>query len=909
MIFLYNLYTFIESPYFLLAVIFISFSVKAYYFSILIPQGLRSPTIHKPWIFLLGVLAGSIVCDSAWIIKIVREIFFPYTPYTFVIFFIRLAWAFLILQYQSLGLFIESLSEKNFSLKTIHKILLFPSSLFCLYFLYMAFFDVSLMTELEREIAKDIGFSAPFEIKMMRYTVFYLLSLSLSSLFFSIKKIRTSNLPKILNKQLTIFLAYLILPYLFIEFLQGAYVSFKVFQAYFYPCVSISTLLLTYAVYYCMRKVMGLRFLNFNDHVQSKYIYNFIDDFKDALEQLSFATDMQELGHITQMFFKNAFNLSLHNVTLYIRSSNTAQGNTVPQESRQAESIVETFINTDDTSICSFMHQSKILIYDEIAFSYFYEENKASQTIVTFFNTINADIFLPIYKKQKIIAYIIIKRDARLNTFYCKMERDEMIVFATYLGNVIHLLHNRNLEALIHHEKELKAELYSKHQEINQYKESIHSFLRNTKQKEIGIICYKDRRFIYANQAAKKLVQININIQEGHPLTKKIKQIVQHVKEYKSPQLSFVKDNNNKKIVVSGVPHLEQDMVIILVYYPEISDILTKQIDLLKDPTKWDYLLYLETTQSGKLINQLIPGSGEILLNFKIELLKLALSNKALILDMADEDLMPTVEIVHHISLRETLHTIILHEPATNHDIAIKLFGINPIFGINLRPKPLLEQLDDIGTLFIKNIHFLNFETQEYLATFIKYGLYKTFKSDQKHSSNVRIICSTNQNLHMLVQEGRFSQHLLNELQKESLSMPSLVTLSEQELNDLADGFTEQAMQTQEIKNHLELTGKEKNILAYNRPVSLQEFKTRIQQLLAQKSTTNHIYDETTFGSAHTLTDPTLIEIQHIGKHALKDPVMMAMLWNKFKSQNKIATFLGVNRSSVNRRCKDYNLN
>ena len=30
---------------------------------------------------------------------------------------------------------------------------------------------------------------------------------------------------------------------------------------------------------------------------------------------------------------------------------------------------------------------------------------------------------------------------------------------------------------------------------------------------------------------------------------------------------------------------------------------------------------------------------------------------------------------------------------------------------------------------------------------------------------------------------------------------------------------------------------------------------------------------------------------------------------NKFeKNQNRIATFLGVNRSSVNRRCKDYNL-
>ena len=49
--------------------------------------------------------------------------------------------------------------------------------------------------------------------------------------------------------------------------------------------------------------------------------------------------------------------------------------------------------------------------------------------------------------------------------------------------------------------------------------------------------------------------------------------------------------------------------------------------------------------------------------------------------------------------------------------------------------------------------------------------------------------------------------------------------------------------------------------------------------------------------------------LEVIGKKALKDPQIMSLLWEKFeKNQNRIATFLGVNRSSVNRRCKDYNL-
>ena len=51
-----------------------------------------------------------------------------------------------------------------------------------------------------------------------------------------------------------------------------------------------------------------------------------------------------------------------------------------------------------------------------------------------------------------------------------------------------------------------------------------------------------------------------------------------------------------------------------------------------------------------------------------------------------------------------------------------------------------------------------------------------------------------------------------------------------------------------------------------------------------------------------------LIEASRLGKHALRDPKLLALLWSKFKNQNAIATFLGVNRSSVHRRCREYNI-
>jgi transcriptional regulator of aromatic amino acid metabolism len=394
-------------------------------------------------------------------------------------------------------------------------------------------------------------------------------------------------------------------------------------------------------------------------------------------------------------------------------------------------------------------------------------------------------------------------------------------------------------------------------------------------------------------------------------MTKALKNLAQQVDAYKTPQTAYTQDAEGTKLVLSGVPGLEQNNVIICVYYPEVSDIIKKQIDILKDPSEWDYLLYLETTRPGKLINQLIPGSGETLLNFKIALLKTALTKKATLLNMPEKDLLPTVEILHHISLRESLQVIDLDGPEKNFEAAVKLFGINAIFQMDKDKEnklPLLERLDSIGTIFIKNIHHLSLETQEQLAEYLRYGFFKIFRSDHKIPSNVRIICSSNQNLTILMQDEKFSKSLLEELKHTTLEMPSLLTLPKEELSTLAEGFSEQAVADQSLKNILSLSPRDKLHLAHQRPASLIELKTKIQQILIQKSKQNEIYDEAQFDPAYEVSDPDLVEAARLGKKALKDQKIMTLLWNKFKNQNKIASFLGVNRSSVNRRCKEYNL-
>ncbi len=895
---------------FLLAAEILALFLKSYVLVSITVWGLRSSKIQRTWIYFVSMIIGSIVIDFGWVIKLIELLFIAKMDYRVQIFFIRFAWIFAIVQYQSLALFIENLIERKSRLNIRQKIFLSISSSIALIFLYLTIFKTHSTFSIQDR--------PEIEFLILKYATYYLFLLVLPSIFIASYKLFKSELPKILKKQLKILILGLICPWIILDFIQVY--PFNIIPGYIasnYAVVTISTLLIAFAAFYTTKKLMLLRLFNFIAHVQSKKKYNFINNFKDILEQLGQSTSLNELIHITKTFFKDSLHISTGRTSLYIRKLDSAKNNDaqIIQNGDNANKIheakieiIENFINSiDNSETNNLLKQSKVLIYDEIDFSNFYEENDTRTNILKFLNQINADVFIPIYKKNTIIASIIVERDIRSNELYTNLERDEMVVFSSYLSNIINLLQNRNLESIIQQEKELKEELYHKHQEIDQYKESIRSFLKKSQYKKIGILFYKNRKFIYGNQDAKEIIPININSQEGHSLSKDLRQVAKQVEDYKSSQTVYSKDPNGNRLVLTGIPNLESNNVIITVFYPDISDVIKQQLDFLKDPSKWDYLLYLETTRSGQLIDQLIPGSGESLLNFKINLLKIALTKKAILLEMPEEDLAPTVEIIHHISLRENLHILKLQSFSKNFDVAIKLFGINPIFG-KMENKPLLQKLDGTGTLFIQNIHFLDPETQGYLADFIKYNFFKIFKSDQKIVSDVRIICSTNLNLNNLVQEGKFSKSLYDELRKTSLSMPSLLTLSEEELKNLAQGFSDQAIQTNEFKNLLEFTDKEKINLINKRPVSLQEFKTKVQQILTEKSKKNHVFQETQFDPAYNITDPKLIEAARLGKHALKDPKLVALLWDKFKNQNKIATFLGVNRSSVHRRCKEYNI-
>lgn len=888
---LFFLKNILSNPLLLLTVKTAAFCIKAIIFGFIIKNLLHTQTTKRLWVFIAVSIASMLVINASWIVFLLKETqTATITPFV-KLFFSRLSWPFVLLQYVSFLLFLDHLINKKIKLNFKPYYALFfitISLLFCI----IAYELSHIATQNIHDIISKIAFPLFY---------FYVMIGVLPAIFMVIIAMRRTSLPKILNHQLRVLIGYLIMPHLFLELITInplAFFNNMPFRSN-YMLISISTVQLTYAIYYCTRKMIQLRFLNNKKQVISHDSFDFIKDFKEILDQLSHVVSANELGHITQNFFKSAFNIPFNKIRLYIRTLEKINMHISPDKADTLHIYIEDFFNKSDSSdIKNYLYNTKILIKDEIEFSYFYDDNNNLSALLSFLQTINASVFLPLYEKQTLVGYIIIEQGARKNLF-TNVDQDEMIVFGGYLANTMNLLRTSNINQLIKTNKELTEDLYNKHQEIQQYKESIRSFLKGSHERKIGILFYKNRRFSYGNQIAQELLPVDINQEEGTPLVKSLKHIARTVLEYKIPQTITTKDHNDKKLVISAIPSLDEHYIILTVHHPEMSDIIKLQRDLLKDPSSLDYLLYLETTKSGQLINNLIPGSGEVLLNFKINLLRMALNKKAIVLEMADEDLLPAVEILHNISLRTKLHILTLTHHEKNYETAFKLFGANPLFGTN-HQEPLLEKLDNIGTLFIKNIDYLNFETQEYLSEFLTYGFFHTFKGDKKIFSNVRIICSTSKPL----QETALSRNLLTLLEKAVLTLPPFISLPKNEILDLADRFIEQIVPANTVAG-IFLNDKEKEQLMNQNPVSITEFKELIQRKIVGKSTINETYHD----SINTITDPEIARIVRLGKKALKDPMALQLLWKNFKSESKIATLLGVNRSSINRRRKEYQIN
>jgi hypothetical protein len=419
----------------------------------------KNSAAFRSWLFFVIFVASAIFVDLSWILKATRTSFFPAIDYKIYLFFIRIAWGCMALQYQALTLFISSLLEKNHKTRLLDCLLSVGNVSIFLCFVGLALFQFNCPTLQDRPAIEPI-------IQRIS-SIYILLSLIISTLVSAMRLMRSHHLPRILRRQLKIFLGLLVMPCILFETMQLYPFNFPVTWATGnLAVVALTALLLTYMMYYCMRKVMGLRLFNAQEQVSLGIASARSDTLKRTIASIESLQHMCEIKHVVQSFLKEAFQIPTEKIRLYIRTLDSPDKKQAMQKHSRDEEILENFITNHATLL-----KNKILVADEVEFSNAYEEHEAYKAEIALLHMLNADIFIPIYEQNTMSAYIIIERDARRNDvtngLYDCSEQDQMQILAGVLGHAITALARNELRKL---EQEIKH-LNQKNQEYQKQQE------------------------------------------------------------------------------------------------------------------------------------------------------------------------------------------------------------------------------------------------------------------------------------------------------------------------------------------------------------------------------------------------------------------------------------------------------
>ncbi len=821
--------------------------------------------------------------------------------YQFITFFLYLGWMLYVIRYQALFTLTETLTSNRPLFKKIWALM---CGLIIVGLIYIMLFYYRLVP--------------PIAHTQMIYPI--IRWYAFSTIFFSLIRLglykRRCNIPKILNNQLFIILLCIMIPsfcFTLTRILPFSFLHDIVNDKGLFG--NILSLINSFAIYYAIKKLIQLRLLNMKDHVQDDRPFTFLDDFRAVLERMGEVKQIRELIHISRQFFKDTFGIPLTHTMVYFRDV----GLSIPKDPKEltdVETITEEYKQTyrGNQKVLQPIKKNKILIAEEISFDQFYSPCKNNEIYLEFLKKIDADIFLPIYRNGKgLLAYIVVSKSARTK-LYSTTDRDQMVLFAHYIGKVLAMMESYKINDLIAEKnlaqiqkKNLEHELFTKHKEHEMFYESMQTLMGEQDEQKDGVIFYKNGSFMMGNDEASEMLQTDLNRELGTQITKTLKTFAQKIENFKSISSCQLISEDGRKINVNGFYNFHFNCAQLSLTYASSIDQLSTQLKNLKDPSAYDYLFYLQTTHAGKLINQLIPGKSKTFLQLKIELLKAVIGNRAVLLDVAQDDWQGMAQLIHSLGQRKEFHRLTIKTLEDNEEVALRLFGLDPVYDKDHSDqdhKGVLEKLDG-GTLLIENIERASIQTQKMLAAYLDRGIFIPCRSTKESKSDVRILFATHHDLAVLAKEGKIIESLYKHLQQSTIALASLHNLSSLELNEL----------TAQIYLHVtgkKIAFKDKQEIVSKKPFSITALKIAVQNLIAQQkqtTPTNALSQTTQIDNRYDSSNPELVAAARLGKHALKDPKIMGMLWTQLsKSQASIAQILGVNRSSVNRRCKEYGL-
>ena len=267
--------------------------------------------------------------------------------------------------------------------------------------------------------------------------------------------------------------------------------------------------------------------------------------------------------------------------------------------------------------------------------------------------------------------------------------------------------------------------------------------------------------------------------------------------------------------------------------------------------------------------------------------------------------------LIHMNSSRNNMPFIKINCGAIPHNLLeAELFGYEggAFTGARKEGKPGMFEIAHTGTLFLDEIGEMPLELQVKLLQVLQDKNVYRVGGTKRIKVDVRIIAATNRNLEDMVQAGKFREDLYYRLNIVPIEIPPLRERPE-DILPLAEVILQQI--NQKYGKNKQLSPEViQCLLNYNWPGNVRELKNIIERLVVISSadiiTTDYLpkklYRNNKLPIPYLTKNKLKEAIEEVEKHLLTEAI------KKYKSLSKIASELGVDKSTVCRKIQRYKI-
>lgn len=857
----------------------------------------QNRSLKKLWILLAIVLSYDFF---AWVLGIVKAAVLLGTSSVAVpsvlMFFsklVRAAWPFMMLLF---AIFAESLAEAHWRWRKRHYVFAVLAACLAAYFICAAF--MSLIG----------GQDLPDETFALALSRLFVIAVCLTALLALIRKFLTQpDLPRITRSQTKIAMVWVLGSGAIMQPLwllkDTVFGDTSLFVNVLFSSLSV---FFVGGVYFSLYRLFNLRLFNITNYVTEFWGTSCFQPFCEATQEVREANNLSELGMIVKSFFKNAFGFTHDEVKLYIRPTHH-ELNVEAAKAVCTLPVVEEALCSESVTgqLAERIKAKRILIYSDVEYEKLYDLSPDAKEFFSFLERSKAEIFIPIYGRKSLIGYIIVDRYARQNKLVRDTEVSGMLAFADQVSQVIDRLQRCDPKLLEQENLDLKFKTYQLFQEIEHTREGMRSIMNTQASEAVGMIFVKQKKFLCASKETCTM----LGVPEGSFELPKIyephvRQLFDEFKKYRVERSLMLADAQKNPLRFTILRDPNKHGAVILVSYPSVSEAMSLPVMGLRTYEDWMYAIFLRTTASGKMIENFIPANSGGFLDFKIKFLRAIFARRPLLLQGATDDVRKLAEVYKHIAARMKLESFIPEYSEQKHEFGIRLFGLPG------QQQGLFERLSASGVLLIEHVERLALETQRQLADFFTTGSFHQIHSKRLLASDVLVIATSKVDLKQLTESGHFSHELYEHLAKNNLVIPSLASISKQELIDLIAAISFQLIsEGKELAQFVTLTpGEIDEVISELLPSSVCDLREQIMLRLQSRLHKQGLVGSIKLDPGFNEIDTVVAHARRLGKIGLKNEELVRKIMDVVKSSTKAGEVFGVDRSTIVRYCKRYNI-